>query len=1011
MISKMTKKTLQFICFISFGIIVLIKCSPLSPIGPDGKIPLISIMPDTSVSVNDSFFVYVNTNNPGSTEMRFVWNISALSIHDTLQDSILKISFTNTGKFNVIVTAINRKELASDPDTIRIEVYAKTPTIKFMPMDTVYSVNDTVVFAVSANDTDGLVSKYLWSINGIHFDTTETAQYKYAWNSDSFGDKTLYVKCIDDDGLFSKTITFNFQVVHGRPIVKVMQDTTVFVNDSVILHGSGIDSNGTIEKYLWSFDGHTFDTTTDSVLKTIWPINLSGNQTVHVKVLDDDGLVSDIDSMEVEVLLGAPNIRAMNDTMVMVNDSLILQAFASDTNGVIKNYLWSFDKSTWDTTSDSMIKMAWPINKYGKKILYVKALDDDGVVSNQDSAIITVLLMAPTILVTGDTSVAINDTITLHATASDSNGTIAMFIWTVDGVNFDTTTTGTFKTFWPLSTYGQKPDFVKALETEGILPKNDSIFRGVASVYAVDNDGISSKTAYIILNFHLYRPTVKAMNDTSIAVNDTVQFFATGADTNGTIIDYLWSLDGSTFDTTDVPIYKMIWSPTDFGIKKVYVKIIDNDGLISPLDSARITVHQYAPVVSAICDNRNISDTIISFNDSLIVSIAAIDTNGTINKYFLDIGAEAWDDSTNYPDSMKYVKYPSGGYVDIVVGAKDDDGIMGTDTIHILFNRPPTSCGLKTDYNTDKGGWCDFNYLTNKGTIQVSFTGDDPDGSYDNLKYDLYWGSDQNNLSKQYSGVNTTVSISDIPIQTQFYWKVVARDLYGDSVAQTGYYSSNVAPPAGLFWNLVSNNATFRQARYDMNSLSFTFDGKMWIISPQSITGDYTITNYVYNSTDGITWNLVSNNATFRQARYDMNSPAFTFDGKMWIVSPQSITGDYTITNYVYNSTDGITWNLVSNNATFKQARYDMNSPAFTFDGKMWIVLPQSITGDYTITNYVYNSTDGITWNLVSNNVTFRQARYDMNSPAFTFDGKMWIVSPQSITGDYTITNYVNLSK
>lgn len=812
----------------------ILTCTKLNLTGSESSKPILIGIQDTSVSINDSFNIQVNLKNPGLGDLRFVWDIKEKGIHDTLQDSILRISFKNPGIFNVVVSAISRDDISSDPDTIAIEVYAKPPIIKISTMDSIHSVNDSVKFTVSSFDTDGVVKSYLWSFNGTKFDSTKDSTIKHVWPSDSFGSKILYVKCIDDDKLLSKTATFHFIIVQNKPFVKAMADTTIFTNDTVILHASGSDSNGTILKYIWSFDNKTYDTTTNPTFKTIWPISSPGIKTLYVKDLDEDHLFSDIDSMHINVLLGEPKIHAMKDTSINVNDTLILHAFAVDTNGTIKKYLWSFDKTVWDTTTDSLKKSFWPITNYGKKTLYVKAMDDDAISSNIDSTSISVHLMAPVIMAMPDTAVAINDTILLHASATDSNGTVIKFVWTVDGKRYDTTTTGMFKTFWPLSAYGQKPDFVKALETEGTIPKNDTIFIGVAFVYAVDNDGIPSKAAYIILNFHLYKPTVKAMNDTAVAVNDTVQLHAAGADSNGTIVHYLWSLDGITFDTTNIPTYKTIWSPTNFGIKKVYVKVIDDDGLVSNLDSTRITVHQYAPVVSAICANRHIRDTIISFKDSLLVGIAATDTNGRIKKYFWDVGADGWDDSTNYPDSIRYIKYPAGGYVTIVVGAKDDDGIMGTDTLHVLFNRPPTSCGLKTDYNTDKGGWSDFNYSTSKGGIQVSFTGEDPDGSHDNLKYDLFWGTDQNNLSKQYSGVNTTVSISDIPIQTQVYWKVVAKDLYGDSATGTGIYTSSAAPPVGLFWNLVTDNALFNQYSIKYPMASFTFDNKMWVVTYNS---------------------------------------------------------------------------------------------------------------------------------------------------------------------------------
>jgi hypothetical protein len=254
------------------------------------------------------------------------------------------------------------------------------------------------------------------------------------------------------------------------------------------------------------------------------------------------------------------------------------------------------------------------------------------------------------------------------------------------------------------------------------------------------------------------------------------------------------------------------------------------------------------PHVWAIGDLGQLKDTIISQRDSLLVGIGAKDSIGNIKRYYWDIGGNGWIDSTSKSDSaLKYVKYPSGGYIPIIVGARNDAGFLGTDTFHILFNRPPTSCGLKTNYNTDKGGWSDFNYSTGKGSIQVSFAGEDPDFPRDSLKYDMYWGVDSNSLSKKYSGENATALISELSIQTQFYWKVVARDLFGESVFQIGIYTSSGTPPAGIFWNLITDAATY-PGQYLQSSSQFsacTYDNKMWIFM-NGLFGPYGNKQLVY---------------------------------------------------------------------------------------------------------------------------------------------------------------------
>jgi hypothetical protein len=195
-------------------IFIVIKCAELNPNSPDDRKPVLTVMQDTAVSINDSFYVCVSTNNPGSRGLKFVWDIPELELKDTIEDSLLKISFKDTGSFKIVVFAINQKNRVSDPDTFRISVYAKPPAIKMVTEDSIFSVCDTVTFTVEAFDSDGVVKAYLWSFGNQKFDTTETANYKRIWLPDSTGTKNLYVKCIDDDGFLSKTVIIEFEICH-----------------------------------------------------------------------------------------------------------------------------------------------------------------------------------------------------------------------------------------------------------------------------------------------------------------------------------------------------------------------------------------------------------------------------------------------------------------------------------------------------------------------------------------------------------------------------------------------------------------------------------------------------------------------------------------------------------------------------------------------------------------------------------------------------------------------------
>ncbi len=806
--------------------------------------PQIAPFSELSVGIKDSTTIHIKTIDESGIVLRYIISESTLGIDDTISTDSVRYSFTDTGSYAIIITAVNEDNTLSAPETLFISVFSIPPRVIINSIEDIYSVNDTIVFIVSSSDSDGLV-----------------------------------------------------------------------------------------HQYLWSFDNNVFDTTSDSSYSKVFASDSTGTKTMYAKVIDDDGIESDVDSVVFEVASFIPTVSITGDASVFANDTLTLTAHAEDSDGTIQKYLWTNPDGDVDTLSDSIKQFVFSTDNVGNHMLFLRVLDDDGLLSKQVSFQISVKLRTPVLNNISYTSISVNDSITFCVSAADSNGKNIIYLWSLDGTTYDTTEDSTYTIFFPVDSYGSESDLVEAYRTEGVFPNNDTIMRAVLLGKAMNEDGILLNQTRILLSVHLYKPTIQEVEDTIVAINDTVALHASAADTNGTISYFRWSFDnGASWDSTEDSSYKAIWGVSDFGLKEVLVQAIDDDGLLTDTGIIHVTVELYPPTVKAVNDFGQIEDTIISRNDSLLVLIAATDTNGQIKKYLWDTGADGWDDSTNYPDSTRYIKYPTGGYVTIAIGAKDDDGIIGTDTFHVLFDRPPTSCGLKSDYNADKGGWSDFNYSTDNGSIQVSFSGTDPDGRYDTLRYDFYWGNDENNLTLKHSGLNAAVSISGISVLTQYYWKVVSRDLYGDSAAKTGVYTSYGYPQDGIFWNVITEQPNFHFPHPDANFSICTFDSKLWLISSRDYPGEKKM---VYTSTDGISWTLVTEQANFHFPHPDANFSICTFDSKLWLISSRDYPSEKKM---VYTSTDGISWTLVTEQANFRLPHPDANFSICTFDSKLWFI-------------------------------------------------------------------------
>jgi sialate O-acetylesterase len=170
---------------------------------------------------------------PISTGIKFIWDIKELAIYDTIQDTILKIAFKKVGKFAIIVSATDGKKYSSEPDTIQVDVYKKPPILELISCDKLYAANDTVTFTVNSSDSDGIVNAYLWSFDSLNYDTTKMPILKQVWFPDNAGEKNLYVKSVDDDGLISNTVVFHFEIMQ-RTILDTITLPEIFSDNMVI---------------------------------------------------------------------------------------------------------------------------------------------------------------------------------------------------------------------------------------------------------------------------------------------------------------------------------------------------------------------------------------------------------------------------------------------------------------------------------------------------------------------------------------------------------------------------------------------------------------------------------------------------------------------------------------------------------------------------------------------------------------------------------------------------------
>jgi formylglycine-generating enzyme required for sulfatase activity len=452
-------------------------------------------------------------------------------------------------------------------------------------------------------------------------------------------------------------------------------------------------------------------------------------------------------------------VMAPGDTSVSIFDTVTLSAIGTGKDTVVR-YVWAKrDEIYADTTEIGLFPVAFPDS--GLKIVLVKVLDRRSVVClSPDTCIIEVTLDPPAVKMTPrDTTMSINDSVTLTAAGAGKHRVVE-YLWAKNGNSFtDTTAAGVFRVTYPDS--GKHLVLVKSVDTYGLLSKTDTCVARVT----------------------LDAPTVRMkMHDTTTNIRDTVALAAVGMGRHG-IAGYIWAASGRAFsDTTTAGSFRVAYPDT--GKHLAVVRSVDKYGLLSTPDTCIVSVGHTPPVLT------HVNDTAVCYSATVAIHVTAVDYNkyGGIRKYYWDVGANGWDDSTDAP--VHDFSNPAGGLTRIVWEARDYDGFTARDTFTIRFVRAPTNVSVSAP--TAATSWSAFNYLTGKGTLPLVFSAIQTDLPSDTFVFTLLLGPAPDMILPEYSGGAARYDAVNIKSDATIFWRLVARNIFNDSTVSTG---SVLAPP------------------------------------------------------------------------------------------------------------------------------------------------------------------------------------------------------------------------
>lgn len=375
------------------------------------------------------------------------------------------------------------------------------------------SVGETVEFQASASDPDGSDAnlRYEWEIGSGYVTLGRLVSYTFAESGNH--DVTLTVT--DEDGA-STTVQETVSVNAPPRVGFAVEPETPTAYEEAQFISDGFDTDGQIVLYEWAVDGQP----AGSGENLRWTFASPGEHEVTVTGVDDDGAsTSNTQIITVEGENQPPTISLSAEPQnPVVGEQVEFTANASDSDGSVESYDWTIDGEAAGTGWGMLRVFESP----GEYQVTVTAIDNEGA-NNTTSMTVSVAEQndLPTVSVSADPqNPEIGEEVQFTADASDPDGSIESYEWSVDG-----TAVGNGSSLGQVfETSGDHQVSVTVTDSDG----------GTDTASTTVSVGVANDPPTVSLSAQPQNPDVGA--ETEITAN--------ASDPDGTIESYQWTVNG-----------------------------------------------------------------------------------------------------------------------------------------------------------------------------------------------------------------------------------------------------------------------------------------------------------------------------------------------------------------------------------------------------------------------------------------------------------------------------------
>jgi hypothetical protein len=722
------------------------------------------------------------------------------------------------GTYNLTAKAYDNSGGQTTSAPVAVTVVADTPpSVRITSPDAAatFYAGSTITITATATDSDGAVAKVDFYAGSTLLGTATQAPYTFNWINVPAGSYLLVARATDNLGATSTSSPVNITVnAHDLPLVSLTAPAagSAFIAPATVnLAATASASGASIAKVDFYADNALIGTATAAPYTATWMNAPAASYSLVARATDSVGAVGTSSPMAVtvdappQVTITAPTAGASYTAPATVN----ITVQASDSDGVLTKVEVFYDgislgvATAPPNTHAMTVNATWNFAPAGNHVLTAQATDNAGAVTTSNSVPIAVH-GAPTVSLDAPpngASYAAPATITLAASASEANGSIAKVEFYQGASLIGTATQAPYTVTWSNVTIGNYT--LTAVATDGF---GTTVTSNAASVSVRNN----------------VPPTVSLVSPTNGAAYiapATIVLTANASDSDGAIAKVEFYQGTTLLATVTTAPYTYTWTNVPLGNYTITAKAADGQGATSVSAPVSITVGATPSIVLAPgLDGTTIADDNVLVSGSVQAPLnsavfvngnrATVDANGNFfsNNVPLAAGSNAITvtlmsaDGTTTSQSLTLT---SGGPAPFDVSVAQQEGLAPMNTSITVTNRAHVPF-QRIEFDLNNDGVAD-NVITSlpndTGTLFLTL----PSAGIATIKVTVF-DSMANVIHTTQRKVNVVDPKDRALLITRIYGDLTSRLSRGDIAGALNTFSQPLQPRFQAFFNRLGPN-------------------------------------------------------------------------------------------------------------------------------------------------------------------------------------------------------------